>query len=301
MNSTTIKFFSFSLVALLVCSMKLSLAQEDLGQANELDKMYVPDKNSIFNSDAKTNSSGNDDSSPIDIKNNISFNPTLLSRSVLALFYERFFGDQYSIKGGLGVCYEIDKIQSIAYDVGFAGEFFSEPTSTVSITRIMQEGIFQAPRLYSSISVRVHWDSFFGGSWNPYFEINAQQSFYTLKMNASSINYNEIYSNYNYGNSNNTSGLIGNRTDVSIRNTSINLIYGTQFVTSGKIKTTHDFFIGIGGKKTSYNQFQTGLKTISDPTKTRQDLTIQVEESKYGRESVLIPSVLLGYSFGFGF
>lgn len=67
---------------------KVAFAQEKVGTPNDLDKMYTPDKTSVFNADGTNTSSQN---SSFDIKNAIKYNPFLLTRGTVAFFYERFF------------------------------------------------------------------------------------------------------------------------------------------------------------------------------------------------------------------
>jgi hypothetical protein len=286
---------AIKLVAIvLVFLQKLAFAQEATpGLPNELDKMFVPDKNSIFYSGPGAASSGNS-SSPIEIKNTITFNPTLLIRRSVGLFYEHWFSEKFSVKGGLGFCYNVDRIQAITYSMGIAQQAFSPArSSTVSIAKIMEDGVFEGPRLYSSVSLRLHWDSFFGGDWNPFLEANSQQHSNTLKMPSENVNYYNYYDH---------SGLIiVNEPVVHVRTFSLNLIYGSQFVTSGKVKTTHEFFFGMGLKNASYEVFRSSSQTLKDPELIGDPIKIQVQEKTLERENILIPSLLMGYVFGFGF
>jgi hypothetical protein len=280
-----------SLFLFLLCTG--AVAQEvSPGQPNELDRNYVPDKNSVFNSDGKRN----EDAGPVEIKNAILFNPTLLSRSIVALFYERWLGSQTSLKAGGGICFNQDFIYSTAFDAGIESSgILSDPISTVSLATIMSRGQFVGPSLYGSFSVKRSWDGY-ATEWNPYLELNCQASNGAFKIST----YEDSY--YDYDNFNNYSGpLIAGNPLVNVRTVSFNLMYGSRYITAGRVKTSHEFFLGIGAKLGTYDSFHSEEIKVEDPSYPGHYQNVQVEMKGSIRENVWSPSFLMGYIFGIGF
>ena len=72
------------------------------------------------------------------------------------------------------------------------------------------------------------------------------------------------------------------------------MTYGYQFCTSGHIKTTHDFYIGAGIRSIKYDSF-----VEEQPYVGGQQVTQYVNSGN--RVSALLPSMVAGYVFGFGF
>lgn len=257
---------------LLVCSSSLLLnAQEEQpGLPNDLDKMFVPDKNSIFNSEK--NDEDGSDYLLVDVKNIIKFNPAMLPRSIAAFYYERRLSEQFSLQGGLGICFNKDRVMgSIADDWAYG----SDGNSSVRLALIMQYGLYNEPSLFASIAVKLHWEN--PHSWNamPYFEMSTR--YYENKLKVSKIGY----------------GTMDGSPIVTVRNVSYTLVYGRQYLTEGKIRTSHDFYVGIGMKTVSFDRF-ISTEIVSPPYGTLHTKTA---------ERTKIPSALIvaGYVFGIGF
>ena len=79
-------------------------------------------------------------------------------------------------------------------------------------------------------------------------------------------------------------------------NISYNLIYGYEYITEGKIKTVHDFYMGIGVRNTS---FDTYILDESYANTTNNYITIYTKTSQ--KSKAFAPSLIIGYAFGFAF
>lgn len=213
-------------------------AQQTPGPPNELDNQFVPDKNSVFNSEGTTGD-GKDNSDYSENKNIIKFNIGLLARSIASFQYERRISDQITLEGGLGMCYNRDFILS------FSSELFglNNKSNEIGLYELMTNSDFGGKTLYSSLSFKLRYDSYYWDS-EPYFELNTR--LYSNKFDMTPI-VNEYATSYN------GATLVGTP-DITVRNTCVNIIYGVQYVTGGKISTTHDFYSGFGMRNISYNK-----------------------------------------------
>lgn len=251
-------------------------AQESPGTPNELDNQYVPDKNSIFNSDAKGGEEGV--SSAIDVKNIIKLNATMLPRGIFALYYQKGITDQISLEGGLGACFNKDRVFGFVSGIS---DGFSGNSQVVELNTIMRYGELKGTSLFYSLSFRVSWDSYYDNV-TPYFSLNTR--YYTNKLLLSQINdYQTDFER------------LDGTPEVIIRNTSFNIIYGYQYITDGKIRTTHDYYFGLGMRNTSFDEF---ISTRITPS-SGDDYTLYSKTSD--RLKVFAPSFIVGYAFGIGF
>lgn len=262
---------SLTILVLLFISHFLN-AQEKPGTPNELDKLFIPDKNSLFNSESKTNEENSLPAS--DIKNVIKFNVAMLPRSIAAFYYQRRLTDQISLQGGLGICFNKDRIFSVVS--GFSGDFSS--STAIDLEDMMANGQFSRNSLFTSFSFRLNWVSYFEWNASPYFEINTRYYSNKLKL--------DKFVDDRHG--------FSETPETIVRNTSFNLIYGLQYITEGKIKTSHDFYWGIGMRNTSFDTFTSSEITTSGPNYILY--TKDPERSKR-----LAPSFIMGYAFGIGF
>lgn len=253
-------------------------AQQTPGAPNELDNQFVPDKNSVFNSEGNAGEAKDDDSYS-DINNIIKFNIGLLARSIAAFQYERRISDQITLEAGLGTCYNRDYVLSVSSEI-FG---FRRSNNEIGVSELMTSSDFGGKSLYSSFSFRLRYDSYYWES-EPYFEINTR--YYSNKFDITPI-VNEYNSSYN-----GASILVGT-SDITVRNTCINLIYGIQIVTDGKIATTHDFYTGFGMRSLSFN------KVIRDYDSNNTGIYTYTNTSE--RVKGMGFSFVCGYAFGFGF
>lgn len=258
-------------------------AQEQPGLPNDLDKQFVPDKNSVFNSDAKTKSAKNDNSLNVGVKNDIKFNIGMIPRSIAAFYYERTFTDQISLMGGLGVCYNKDRILGISAGIG--DEFSSSSVNRLSVSTIFKYSTLEHPSLFGSFSFRVHWDSYYDWDWNPYFELNVRTYTNNLKIGQIDQGNGEIIS----GNS-----------STKVRYTAFNLIYGVQYYTDGKIHTTHDFYWGLGLRSLSYDTFVQSQNTTTSTVYPYNTINAYTYTRSSTRVKQFSPVFIMGYAFGIG-
>ncbi len=274
MKIKRIIFIALSLLCIISSSI---LAQETPGPPNALDNQFVPDKNSVFNSDSKANEGKSDDSYS-DINNMIKFNIGLLARSIAAFQYERRISDQITLEAGLGTCFNRDFVLSAGSEI-FG---LRRNTNEIGVSELMTNSNFGGKSLYSSFSFRLRYDSYYWES-EPYFEINTR--YYSNKFDITPI-YTE------YSSATNASVLVGTP-DVTVRNTCINLIYGVQFITEGKIATTHDFYTGFGMKSLSYNKVTRDYDSNNTGNYTYTNTSERLKAMGF--------SFVCGYAFGFGF
>ena len=248
------------------------------GPVNELDNIYTPPMNSLYDENAKKNNQYN--SSSAEFKNAIRFNPFLLPRSTFALGYERKLIGNLTGSVFFGYNYKRDWIQTMGSIISSGDDLLSSTSSELSLASMLGSGIYKSGGLYSSFGLRLYTeDSPFDGY---YFEFQARFNNYTLDLGSVS---NTIGSDF----------APGTTTDVKIRNTSGYLIWGSQFYSSGKIRTTHDFYTGIGVRSTSYDVFSS--KDVSDGLGSNTTLL----QNTGNRENVLGISIVMGYIFGIGF
>jgi len=271
------KIVKLSLISLLICASFTGFAQKKQeAQPNDMDEMYVPPKNSIFNpGDGAGSTSGTDK------LNAVKFNPLLLTRSIGAVFYERWLTDGISVQAGLGMTYNKDRIMGI----GSSGEFTlsDNSTSTLTIGQIMDQGVTDRKKLYASLGFRFFWGGYYDA--NNYFELGVRYYANSLLIEDGPDSYNP--------------GLTVGTPEVTVKNTSFNMVFGHQVYTDGKVSTAHDFYFGFGIRSTSYDVFKSERRTIIDSSgySTEQD----VHSKTFIRETILAPSLIMGYAFGFAF
>jgi len=247
------------------------------GKPNELDNIYSPDKTAskpIVNAQSTVDA----------FKSNfIKFNFGLLARSTFALHYERKFNDIISIVGGLGYNYNKDKIQLASAE----GDLFivDNSKSSVNLSQIIINGTYDSgPNLFASAAVKFSYDGLFS-SWN-YDE--ERRNFIQLEWRNSSFNMdlNDLKLD---------NEQVSNGNDLTIKNTCYLLNWGFQFTTGKNIITSHEFSVGCGIRKITYNVF---TSTVTyDPF--GQSYTLHQKTS--GTETATSPMVTIAYVLGFGF
>jgi len=259
----------------------LNVAVAQTQPPNELDKQFTPDANSIFNSSGK-NGKVKGGGHSVEIQNAIKFNPLLIPRSIFALFYERKIIDGLSLTGGLGFCYNTDKISGFFNSEDFTLGFGN--TDKLSFSGILSNSTFDGGGPFLSAGVRIYTGGYFSAADNfnsGYFEINYRFTSVNLRLNPT-INSNDK--------------LAGDGT-VNIRNSGFNLIYGYQLSTEGSIKTTHDFYLGTGIKSVRYDEF---TRTLVDPNNGYSPSYYQCSPTG-AKISQIRFMIIAGYAFGIGF
>lgn len=233
-----------------------------------MDNIYTPPSASIAGSE-RTSSKGDISDGP---KNIIKFSPFLLSRSIIALEYERFINNNFSARAGLGYSYNRDYVYLLSTDAFY--DLQSPVKSSLNLQDIVVQGTFlpnSSP--YLSAGLRLYYDGFSKDEFNSYFDINSR--FYTNT-------YDVITSAYNYG-----------TTKVDLQSTVLNMSWGFSSCTSGKIPSSHDFYIGFGMRIASFPAFKEAYIDVNGSTET-----INVATSE--KIVVYSPTILFGYTLGIG-
>lgn len=243
---------------------------------NELDQTYTPPLNSIFDEDSKKNVNNN--VVVADFKNVIRFNPFLLTRSIAALGYERVLTDYIGLEAYLGYCYKLDLIQAFGTAIS-GGEFsMGNNQSAISVGEMLANGSFKSGGIYGSIGAKIYMDGTpYEGN---YFGIQGRYNSYQLDLNNSNFNYP-------FSNLNDATAKISNITTVFQWGTSV--IGG-----SAKLPIVHDFYTGIGIRRSSYDVYNEQNITANGYNEIQYFKTNQ-------RESNIGFSYVIGYSMGFGF
>ncbi|MES2679633.1 MAG: hypothetical protein V4635_07095 [Bacteroidota bacterium] len=185
---------------------------------------------------------GNNDLSVLAIKSCIKFEPTLLFRGIFAFAYEWQLVHNLTLQGTAGIAFDKDFIQ-VGNVVPI--ETNTRPENEVALEDILTNGRGGKTGYYVSGDAKIYFsnDIFNDG----YVGFRISNSMYSLNYRAGS------YFNYNYPVK--PSAYIINDINTRIFNTSFSIIGGAQFATRGTIKTTHDFFIGLGLNVISYKRF----------------------------------------------
>lgn len=255
--------------------------EEKPGKPNELDKLYTPDKNSILGM-SKASDKGKGFRSSDDLKNIIKFNPALIARSTVALFYERNIADGFSIQGGVGYCYNRDKAQYLLSE----GEDvpFSTVTTSLPLGRINKYGTYKGFNPFVAFSLRFHFNGLYS-YW--YYGSDERNSYIDLGMRF----YTNHFDMTTFPNSNER---INGDNSISVRNLCYTFTYGYLFQTDTRLVTTHEFYTGFGLRKSTYDKFSS--QNINTPLGG-----YMTEHTKTGvKESILTPMIMVGYVFGFG-
>jgi hypothetical protein len=249
--------------------------------SNELDLQYTPKGSGPLSIESKNNSSGRS-SNRSDPKNFIKFSPTLISRSIAALYYERNFHENFSLQAGIGFNFNKDRIFSL---LG-SNILLSESTNLQgeeSTVDVLSASTHQKIAPYFYIAPKFIFESYlFDG--NSYIEL-------AFVNYANKLNYVVPNNNYSYS----SSEILGSR-KLTYNYNIFSLKYGYQILTDTKLITSHEFFFIAGYRMINYNPV---IKTeIDDPfnyyNKIQQYTVSSIKSTK--------PTFMfgLGYVFGIG-
>jgi hypothetical protein len=184
---------------------------------------------------------GMKDVSVFPIKSCIKFEPTLLARGVFAFGYERQLIHNLTFQGTAGLAWDKDFIQ-----VGGVLPITTEetPANEVDLADILRQGRGGKSGYYLSGDAKVYFsnDIFNDG----YFAFKLTSNYYNLSYRAGSTISSQNYKPTAY---------VVEDISLNIFNGSFSILCGTQFATSGTIKTTHDFYIGVGLNYLFYKKF----------------------------------------------
>ena len=258
------------------------VAQTTPPVSNELDLQYAPKGSGPLSSESKSNSSGGS-ANRNDAKNFIKFSPTLISRSIVALYYERNFHENFSLQAGIGFNFNKDRIFSL---LG-SNMLFSESTNLQgeeAMADVLSVSEHQKIAPYFYIAPKFIFESYlFDGS--SYIEL-AFSNF------SNKLNYVVPPDNYSYNSS--VPQIIGS-SKVNYNYNIFSLKYGYQILTDTKLITSHEFFFTAGYRMITYNPvIRTDIDYNSSSNITQQYTVSSTKSSK--------PTFMfgVGYTFGIG-
>ena len=244
-----------------------------VGDPNDLDFRFVPDKSSILNS-SHSSAFGSSESSNVSLKNVFKFNLLLVGRSVAAFSWEHPFGKIVSLEGSMGLCYGQDILQK-TFSAASSGFSQTQSSQYVGLNTLLTNSTFAgSPNLFLSGGPKFYFSD--DAPKGSYFQLNIRYYSNGLNLTSSDV---QIIGSSNY----------------SVRNLSLNFIYGYQIVSgsSSKAHLVQDLNIGFGFIHTSYNGVTTGTNTSNYGTFSywMQDGT---------RQSFSAPVFVFSYCLGFG-
>jgi len=254
-------------------------------KANELDEQYTPKGSGPLSADSKTSKSGSSSSNydgdyP---KNIVKFAPTLLSRGIFALNYERNFADNFSLVGGIGFNYNKDLIFSLLGSGFDLSDSYNQ--GQVSSSDVLSTSTHDSPSLYFNFAPKFIFENY----WNDgYSYLQIDYSHYANKMNFE-IDKSSSGSNYQY--------IMSGSPSIKYSHNIYALKYGYQYNTDTKLITSHEFWISLGYRSYKYTPvYMTETNNQSYPYNTTREYSVSqlavVKQSFY---------VGFGYSFGIGF
>lgn len=276
------KVIKFKCIVFFFAAFPLLAEAQNEGAYEELDKKYTPPVNSLLGSGKNQGKGKSYDDS--DISHSVKFNPIILSRSIVAFFYEGTLSDDITVQGGLGLSYKKDIIQTYTA----VGEFdiLDNSSSSLDLNTIMINATLDdGPNIFMSAAFKFYFSSFYYDSYafdGGYFELGTRYNVNNVVLAKNALENSGI--------------SIAKNESISVKNLLFYAAYGHQFYTSGAIKTTHDFSFGFGLKKIKYDEFEEE-EFVSPYTWETYYI-----HSKTGKiTSFLVPGLFVGYAFGFGF
>jgi hypothetical protein len=249
------------------------------GKPNELDKQYNPGNSSSLQGGSSTDDGGGPST---EVKNIVKLNFGLFVRNTFAVHYQRRITDDFSVQGGIGYCYGTDRAYLLTDGDDFS---LTETKSDLRLGAIVKNGSFrQGANPFLAASVRFN----FNGWYSSYYGSGDGNSYIDLGIRYVGQHYfiNKLSDN---------SGTIA-PSSVAVRNTWYTLIYGYQVEAGRKLITTHEFYVGGGIRKSTFDAFQ--MNQIQNPYTYSYDY----QYSKSGsRDKMFSIAVVIGYVLGFGF
>ncbi len=271
MNLPRLLTFSFILLTSLMGS--FSYAQSSITES-ELDKKYTPNESSVFNNLRAKNNGPADRVTEVTFRNNIKFCPTILLRQKLFLNYEIKAYDGIAFALGFGKSFGNDYFQSL----NIATQSFNSNSDLVlNPDEILLNSTFASSDFLLHGGVKIYYSgkAFDGG----YMEFNYRREKidYTLFPNINGIKIDG-----------------DNLAEFKMR--AYTFGYGYSWISGNNGKVSQDFFINIGIKLFNYSKFER-IETNTGSLSSSYAYTASGETANFK----IIPSVNIGYSFGFGF
>jgi len=259
------------LLLFLVVSFHGAFAQVN---SNELDNIYTPSNSSVLNSaNSSASSSYGTDRPSYCFK----ISPFIIARGIASLQFEKKVNDVFALNAGLGFDFANDMFLRIGLESPYSAD---TEESSIQLSSILdQNESKRKSSIYLSASAKFYFE---GDSW------------YTaslMDLIFSSLEWDESYIELNYRYQRNSFMLPALYFDLaadqaySFNNNMFNFIYGHSYSTTGKVKTTHEVYTGLGLRFLNYKNFEYNGFNHALTEKDGQFLT---------------PSILLGYNFGIG-
>ncbi len=290
-------------LVLLLLTATLSIAQEKTGVPNTLDAQYTPAGSGVLTYDKlkqKKENSRNDDDYPGNI---IKFTPTLLLRSVAAIQYERNIAEGFSLCASIGYSYNYDKI-NVTYFTGEDPIQINEPKleyKEVRAKEILPNILFATGKPHFGFGFKffsTNDDNRFG-----YYQLNYDRWGYDATLDFTKMPF--LYDNANAQNISNGAPQLPYKAIGSVplnfTFNSFTLRYGYQIITNTKLKTSHEFYIALGGKLTGYDIVLEDYNP--QPAFGSSNANLGYIPINYSSRRIREFNVFadVGYAFGFGF
>ena len=271
------KLKTFTCLVLICLIFQVSIS---FGQAviidNEMDKKYTPNQSSLFNNlIKKSNDNSSSSTTEITFSNTIRFTPTMLFRQKVFVTYDRKLYDGLALSLGIGKSFGIDYFQNLNIDI----QDFNTTNNALNASEIVNQLNSTldggSPLLHASLKVYFRGTAFSESYME--FGYRYERLDYTLNPTVNSIK-------------------VEGRATASFKMSALSFGYGYSWAGGSSGKITHDFYINTGIKffnYTSFDKFHIGTGSQHSDYVYRAgvvDLSFKI-----------IPSINMGYAFGFGF
>lgn len=251
---------------------------------NELDKKYAPEESIFSTNAAKKN---RDKFASTDLYYGLQFLPFELTKGNL-VFENEINIPNSCVNITLGLGYNI---VSSYIDKNGLGFFDNNDAKSIDLATAINKSAYQKGGLYLSFGIKSYANNI--ADLNPFFSdgtpFNGLYSFFKIEHFSYSYKLPSIINNQ---------PVIGNK-DCKIIQNSLNYGIGYSFVTAGKIKTVHDFYIGMGLKEAIFPYFKQDIMQTYGPNGLITSYGTQY--SSTGNKTNFGFSFTFGYSFGIGF
>ena len=270
-------FSNTYLLPLLLFCMFLNLRSQTVTD-NELDKKYTPNSTSIFNKFTKKSNGTYSSSSPeVTFSNCIKFNPLLFLRQKIGIFYERKITGGLSVVGGIGKAFGPDAIQNFAYEINVSG--LNSPPGNLSPSQIIGFSNYFSSGVLLSGSIKI------------YFSGNA------FEESCVEFNYRRETMNYLLDPLKSKPYIIDGENLAKFKMSQFSFGYCFSGVTGKNNNIINEFYFNFGMKLFTFTEFETYRNTLAGSTTTESF----IRTSGLNGSFKLVPSLNVGYSFGFGF
>jgi hypothetical protein len=244
-------------------------------QTNELDNQFSPPPKSVFDINPLHMSGNSNDGA--DRKNFIKLMPTMLARQRVVALFEREVFSNFSAYIGLGKAFGDDVFQKAFLQL-FSS--FGFDNKRLYPDEILTNSKFNKSSPLLMLGVR----TYFG-------ETTFRDGFFDFNYRYEKVGYmleEDFISRNNY---------ISSDKIINFRMHAINLGYGYSTVLGDKNNFSSEFFFSVGMKYFMFDEIRIAERTLPGYIGT------QTYTEKSGKFSIarIIPSINIGYCFGFGF